>query len=200
MSRLKNQTERRLTLISAAESMIAKQGLPTVTLRSVANEAGMSSSAALYYYPGLKELLDDVQSKAIDRFCTLRAAAIANITDPRMRLRAMIDAGLPTGPDDQLCKLLLELGVYARTDASYAARHIALFERQVALYQGIFEAGIATGLFKLRASSEIIARTLVVIEDGLSLHLLNIVPAVDRPTAITILTTSIEQAIGTSLS
>ena len=199
MGRPKTQTDRRLTLVAAAESMIAKRGLAGVTLRDVANEAGMSSSALLYYYPGLKDLLDDVQRKAVERFCTIRAASVAEIADPKLRLKTMIESGLPTDVDDQLCRLLLELGAYSRSDASYAARHIILFERQVAIYVGILEAGAATGTFKLQATSETIARSLVVLEDGLGLHLVNVVPAVDQPSALAILTSYAELATGCSL-
>ncbi|RWC87785.1 MAG: TetR/AcrR family transcriptional regulator [Mesorhizobium sp.] len=198
MGRPKTQADRRLTLVAAAESMIAKRGLAGVTLRDVANEAGMSSSALLYYYPGLKDLLDDVQRKAVERFCTIRAASVAEIADPRLRLKTMIESGLPTDADDQLCRLLLELGAYSRSDASYA-RHITLFERQVSIYVGILEAGAATGIFKLRATSETIARSLVVLEDGLGLHLVNVVPAVDQPSAMAILTSYAELATGCSL-
>ncbi|MFC3323065.1 TetR/AcrR family transcriptional regulator [Mesorhizobium cantuariense] len=199
MGRPKTQTDRRLKLVAAAESMIAKRGLAGVTLRDVANEAGMSSSALLYYYPGLKDLLDDVQCKAVERFCTLRAASVAAIADPRARLKAMIESGLPVDKDDQLCRLLLELGAYSRSDASYAARHITLFERQVAIYVGILEAGAATGIFKLQSGSDTIARSLVVLEDGLGLHLTNIVPAVDHQAALTILTHYAELATGCHL-
>lgn len=192
MARPANQEERRLTLVSAAETMIARRGLAAVTLRDIAGEAGMSSSALLYYYPGLKDLLDDVQKQAVERFCTMRAAAVARIEDPRARLKAMIATGIPDDPNDQLCRLLLELGAYARSDASYAARHIALFERQVAIYVGILEAGAAIGTFRLASSSDTIARSLVVLEDGLGLHLVNVVPAVDHPTALGILTSYAE--------
>ena len=200
MSRPAAQAERRLTLISAAETMIARHGLAGVTLRAVANEAGMSSSAALYYYPGLKELLDDVQKQAVERFCTLRAMAIAQIADPRDRLKAMIRTGVPEDPSDRLCRLLMELGAYARSDAAYAARHITLFERQVAIYIGILEAGAITGTFKLSDASDTLARSLVVLEDGLGLHLLNVVPAVDYSTALGILTAYAETATGCRLS
>lgn len=200
MSRPVAQAERRLTLISAAETMIAKHGLTGVTLRAVANEAGMSSSAALYYYPGLKDLLDDVQKQAVERFCTLRAMAVARISDPRERLKAMIRTGIPEDPSDRLCRLLMELGAYARSDAAYAARHITLFERQVAIYVGILEAGAITGTFKLSDSSDMLARSLVVLEDGLGLHLLNVVPAVDYPTALGMLTAYAETATGCRLS
>jgi AcrR family transcriptional regulator len=199
MGRPTTQTDRRLTLVTAAESMIAKRGLAGVTLRDVASEAGMSSSALLYYYPGLKDLLDDVQRKAVERFCTMRAASVTTIADPRLRLKAMIESGLPVDKDDQLCRLLLELGAYSRSDASYAARHITLFERQVAIYIGILEAGAATGIFKLQMGSEIIARSLVVLEDGLGLHLTNVVPAVDHQSALSILTNYAELATGCRL-
>ncbi len=200
MARPKDQTGRRLTVITAAETMIARHGLQAVTLGSIANEAGMSANALLYYYSGLKGLLDDVQKQAIERFCFQRAAALASFKDPRDRLRVMIENGLPTGQDDQLCKLLHELGAYARSDPEYAARHIALFERQVTIYFGILEAGSATGVFKLQADSDTVARSLVILEDGLGLHLVNIVPAVDHKTAVGILRSYAELAIGCSLA
>jgi AcrR family transcriptional regulator len=200
MARLKDQTQRRLTVITAAETMIAKQGLQAVTLGSIANEAGMSANALLYYYSGLKGLLDDVQKQAIERFCLLRAETTARIQDPRQRLLAMLRSGLPTGPDDKLCKLLFELSVYARSDAAYAARHIALFERQVSIYVGILEAGEALGVFRLTCNSDTVARSLVVLEDGLGLHLINVVPAVDQRSAFSILKSYAEQATGCDLA
>lgn len=199
MGRPTTQQKRRLSLVDAAGSTIARHGLAGLTLREVANEAGMSSSALLYYYPGLKELLVDVQAQAVERFCTMRADAVANIADPRQRLRQMIATGIPDDSDDRLCRLLYELGTYSRSDAGYAARHIALFERQVAIYVGILESGAATGIFTLRTPSVSLARSLVVLEDGLGLHLVNKVPALDYSTALKILTDYAEMATGCRL-
>ena len=199
MARPNTQADRRRTLIAAAETTIARRGLAGVTLRDVANEAGMSSSALLYYYPGLKELLEDVQEQAVERFCTQRAAVVAETADPKLRLKKMIATGIPDGPDDRLCRLLYELGAYSRSDASYAARHIALFERQVAIYVGILESGSALGVFRLHSTSDAIARALVVLEDGIGLHLVNIVPAVDHKAALAILTDYAEMATGCRL-
>jgi AcrR family transcriptional regulator len=50
MNRPSKQTERRLTLVAAAETVIAEQGLPAATLNRIASEAGMSANALLYYY------------------------------------------------------------------------------------------------------------------------------------------------------
>lgn len=199
MARPKDQIQRRLTVISAAETMIARQGLQGVTLGSIANEAGMSANALLYYYSGLKGLLDDVQKQAVERFCLLRSETTARIANPKQRLMAMMRTGLPTGQDDQLCKLLVELGAYARSDAAYAARHIALFERQAAIYIGILEAGAATGIFQMKCSSDAAARSLVILEDGLGLHLLNVVPAVDLQAAFGLLKNYAEMVTGCKL-
>lgn len=69
----------------------------------------------------------------------------------------------------------------------------------MAIYVGILEAGAITGAFKLADASDTLARSLVVLEDGLGLHLLNVVPAVDYPTALGILTAYAETATGCHL-
>ena len=146
MARPNRQNERRSDLIAAARGAILERGLVDLRLRDVAERAGMSASAVFYYYPGLNELLEAVALEAIERFCVRRAQLVAAIPDPRRRLVAMIGSGLPSGPDDELCCLLYELGTISRRDAAHAARHISLFERQVAIYVGILVAGAATGV------------------------------------------------------
>jgi AcrR family transcriptional regulator len=183
MARPNRQKERRSDLVAAARDAILERGLVDLRLRDVAERAGMSASAVFYYYPGLSELLEEVAREAIDRFCVHRAQVVASIADPRLRLVAMIGSGLPDGRDDELCRLLYELGTISRRDPVHAARHIALFERQVAIYIGILEAGAATGLFRLAANADSIARNLVVLEDGYGLHAVNAVPTVSRPVA-----------------
>jgi AcrR family transcriptional regulator len=183
MARPNRQKERRSDLLDAARSAILERGLVDLRLRDVAERAGMSASAVFYYYPGLNELLEEVAREAIDRFCVHRSRIVAAISDPRRRLVAMIASGLPDGKDDELCRLLYELGTISRRDAVHAARHITLFERQVAIYVGILEAGAATGVFRLAGDATTIARNLVVLEDGYGLHAVNAVPTVARSVA-----------------
>lgn len=143
----------------------------------------MSTGSVLYYFPTLNELLFEVQREAVERFCADREEAAAAEPDPRRRLVGMIGTGLPTDRSDELCYLLYELGVYARTDASYAAQHIQLFERQVALYTAILASGAATGVFELTRDPTTIARNLVALEDGLGLHLTHAVPTFSHAVA-----------------
>jgi AcrR family transcriptional regulator len=182
MARPSRAPERRAELIAVARRAVVERGVLNLRLRDIADGAGLSSGSVLYYFPTLADLLQEVQHEAVERFCTHREQAAKSGT-PRERLLATIRSGLPTGPDDELCVLLYELGTIARRDPVYAARHIALYERQVGIYTGILEAGAATGEFTLTADAVAIARNLVALEDGYGLHLTQAVPTLERATA-----------------
>lgn len=176
MARPSKARERRAALVGAAYRAVAERGVLDLRLRDVADQAGMSSASVLYYFPTLTDLLRAVHTDAVDRFCADREESVRSEPDPRRRLLAMIRSGLPSGPDDELCVLLYELGAIARRDATYAAGYVRLYERQVAIYAGILEAGAATGAFRLTRSAREIARNLVVLEDGYGLHLTMAMP------------------------
>jgi AcrR family transcriptional regulator len=183
MARPSRAHERRAELVSAARQAILERGIIGLRLRDIAQQAAMSTGSVLYYFPTLNELLYEVQREAVDRFCAEREAAATAEPDPRRRLVGMIKAGLPASRTDELCFLLYELGVYARTDASYAAQHIQLYERQVALYTAVLASGAAVGVFDLTRDPTTIARNLVALEDGLGLHLTHAVPTFTLPLA-----------------
>lgn len=187
MARPSRAPERRAELIAVARRAVVERGVLNLRLRDVAEGAGLSSGSVLYYFPTLVDLLQEVQREAVERFCEARERAASTRTGPRDRLLAMLRSGLPAGPDDELCVLLYELGTIARRDPAYAARHIALFERQVRIYTGILEAGAATGEFTLTADPVTIARNLVALEDGYGLHLTQAVPTLEPATAAAML-------------
>ncbi|AHH97278.1 TetR/AcrR family transcriptional regulator [Kutzneria albida] len=183
MGRPSRAPQRRAELVAVARRAVVERGVLNLRLRDIAEGAGMSSGSVLYYFPTLVDLLQEVQREAVERFCADREQAASARSDPRARLLAMIRSGLPSGPEDELCVLLYELGTIARRDPAYAARHIALFERQVRIYAGILEAGVATGVFELTAEALTVARNLVTLEDGYGLHLTLAVPVMDTGTA-----------------
>ncbi|MGH3587770.1 MAG: TetR/AcrR family transcriptional regulator [Pseudonocardia sp.] len=171
MARPSKARERRAALVTAAYRAVALRGVLDLRLRDVADAAGMSSASVLYYFPTLTDLLREVQRDAVERFCGDREEAVRDVPDPRRRLLAMIRSGLPSGPGDELCVLLYELGAIARRDAAYAVGYVRLYERQVGIYAGILEDGAADGTFALTRTAREIARNLVTLEDGYGLHL-----------------------------
>jgi DNA-binding transcriptional regulator YbjK len=172
VARPRNQTARRRELVGAASSLVARKGLSGVTLRDVADAAGVTSGAVLYYYDNLDELFTAAYDRAIDRFCRQREKTIAGIADPAERLATAIHMAIPSGPGDDEIRLLYELEAVAFRDAACAALMSAYIERQVAMYGAILEVGAATGVFTLAHDARTIARNVISLEDGQGLYVL----------------------------
>ncbi len=158
--------------MSAASTLVARKGLSSVRLRDVADAAGLTSGAVLYYYENLDELFTAAYDRAVERFCREREQAIANIADPARRFAAAIRMAIPRGPDDHEIRLLYELEPVAFRDQACAALMSAYIERQVATYTAMLEVGAATGAFALAHDARTIARNLVSLEDGQGLYVL----------------------------
>lgn len=171
MARPRRQEGRRASLIDATLAVAADRGLRSLSLTDVAQRAGLTRGAVLYYYEDLDALLVETHSAGIDRFCTARDAALAEIADPREQLGVAIVAGLPTGPDDALMGLLYQFDAIAGESALHDELVQALYVRQLATYRGILEAGRAAGVFTPRLDDETLAMTFVALEDAYGLHI-----------------------------
>ena len=179
MARRKDQVARRRQLAQAAGRAIAARGIGGVRLKDVAAEAGLSSQSVLYYYPDLRQLVEHAIEHTLERFAQRRAAAAAAIDNPRTALFATIQAGLPTGPDDEDLRILYEAAGYFRDDHALGERIRAMTARQVEIYQRILEQGQARGEFELADTSESIARNLIALEDAYGLYIIGGAPIVD---------------------
>ncbi len=199
VTKLRSAEQRRKELLEAAEELIADQGIHQVKLRDIAGKAGMTPNAALYYFETLEAIFEDVLARSLTRYCDDRQLIADGPEAPVRKLRRLISAGLPGGPEDRLGRLIYEMGSFARTDAASAARYITLFERQVAIYMGVLEAGAARGDFRLSGPARDIARSLVVMEDGLGLALTNKVQTLKKEEAIALLETYAGTMTGLSL-
>jgi hypothetical protein len=75
----------------------------------------------------------------------------------------------------------------------------SFFDRQVALYQQVLDAGAAGGAFALAASAEGLARGLVAMEDGLGLQVVVGHPGLDSAEAERILVAHASAVSGADL-
>ena len=73
--------------------MLLETGRSALRVKDIAERAGISPSAVLYYYPDLDDLLLEVTREAMSRYAERRAAAVRGIDDPRRQLRAGDRAG-----------------------------------------------------------------------------------------------------------
>jgi len=173
MARRKDQDARRAQLADAARRAVVERGLDGLRLKDVADQAGVTSAAVLYYYAdGLDELVVETYQQAIDRFCERREAAAQKHADARAQLRACIDVGAATGPDDVLVRLLFELVPRSLRDPQVSAMDDVLYERQEAVYQEVLALGAEQGHFRLVDPVVELAGTFVAVEDGYQLEVL----------------------------
>ena len=171
MARPNTQEQRRAALIEVAQQAIVENGLRPLSLTDVAKRAGLTRGAVLYYFADLDALLEEVHAAAIRRFNEERRKQASHFDDPREQLAVCIRAGLPSGRDDDLMRLLYDFDILA----GHSARHDEIVEElylaQLDAYRGVLEAGIADGSFVPTMPVDDLAMTLVALEDAYSLHI-----------------------------
>jgi len=198
--RPRRQDARRRQLTEAARRVLLERGAVGLRVKDVAERTGIAPSTVLYYYPEIADLLLEVGSAAMSRYAEARAEAVRAVEDPVGRLRLAIHLGLPSGPDDEESRLLYEIDALTGTSSAFDALSAGFFDRQVALYEGILEAGKATGAFELTAPAPRLARGLVAMEDGLGLQVVIGHPAIESSDAERILLDYASAATGAALS
>ncbi|MFB7102084.1 TetR/AcrR family transcriptional regulator [Streptomyces hydrogenans] len=163
--------QRRAELGEAVQRALLSRGLEGLRLRDVAEEAGVTPAAVLYY-GDLDALVHETYQQAIERYSRQREEIADRFDDARDKLRACIDHGVAAGPDDALTRLLFEYWPRCLRDARAAALDSALTERQVAVYSGILVLGRAQGHFTLQDPPRLLAATFVAVEDGYQMEVL----------------------------
>ncbi|RNE67441.1 TetR/AcrR family transcriptional regulator [Cryobacterium tepidiphilum] len=171
MGRPSTREKRRQDLIQAALDAAAGHGLRQLSMSDVANQAGLTRSALLYYYEDLDELLVDAHAAGNARLGDARDALVAAQETPGRMLAAAIDAGLPEGPDDTLMRSLYEFDVLAGKSPVHDRLVKAMYERQLAVYRSVLEFGSDQGDFELRGDVPDIAMNFVALEDAYGLHI-----------------------------
>jgi AcrR family transcriptional regulator len=172
MARPRNQSRRRHELLTATSSVVARKGIGSVRLRDVADAAGLTPGAVLYYYETLDDLFFAAYERGIDRFCRGREEAIAGLDDPIRQLRVAIHLGIPRDSQDTDIRLLYEFESVAFRSRACAALMHGYVERQVAMYAAIFELGDRTRAFRPAGPARALARNMVGLEDGHGVYVL----------------------------
>jgi AcrR family transcriptional regulator len=172
VARKKDQEARRLELGEAVRRAVLSRGLEGVRLRDIAEQAGVTPAAVLYY-GDVDALTYDTYQQAIERFSRDRERVAERFSDARDRLRAGIDHGVASGPDDELVRLLFEFWPRSLRDPKAAVLDSSLQERQIAVYAAIFVLGQTQGHFTLTDPPRLLAGNIVAMEDGYQMEVLS---------------------------
>lgn len=171
MARPSTQKQRRIEVVDAALAAAAAHGLRNLSLTDVANQAGVTRGALLYYYDDLDAILVEAHAAGMARVGTERAALVARHSSPAAKLAAAVEAGLPNGPDDALMRLLYEFDVLAGKSPLHDELVQRLYREQLDLYTEILAEGVLTGDFSLTGPLEDTAKNFVALEDAYGLHI-----------------------------
>ena len=171
MPRQRDQAARRKHLLEAAVQVINDRGPSRMQMKDVADVAGMATGSVYYYYDNIDEILRHVHAMAFDRYYTARVEAVAALTDPRDKIRTMVDMGLPRPEDRALSLALYQVMVAKARDPQHAEIITGLCGEQRRLYQDLLDEGTTAGHFRPIISTRSIAENLISLEDGYGLGL-----------------------------
>ena len=201
MARPKRQEQRGSELVAAAQRTIAQHGPDGARLNRVAEAAGLTSGAVLYYYPDIEDLVLEANQAGMERFYEQRVRMLEALPDePVTRLRALVDSGLPTNALATEVRLLCELGGSAGRNPVMATLLTALYDRQVGMYQVVLEQGAARGFFTLTHDSLSIARNVVALEDAYGYRIVAKHPSIDHAAASELIVEYLRHATGHQLA
>jgi AcrR family transcriptional regulator len=101
MPKVVDHEERRVELAAAVWRLASREGLDSVTVRRVADEAGWSTGAVVHYFADKEELLLLAFSTVADRVRGRLAEAAEHTTEPLELVRAWLIEGLPLDRERQ---------------------------------------------------------------------------------------------------
>ncbi|MEU2448964.1 TetR/AcrR family transcriptional regulator [Streptomyces sp. NPDC012765] len=125
--------QRRTALLDAAERVLTGSGGAELTLRAVAEEAGVRLGHLQYYFPArsdlLSALLDRILASSLERVTALTALTAAHTHG--IDHEALLDAVLSDHDDPRLVMLFTEVWALAAHDEEAAAAVRAFYDQYV---------------------------------------------------------------------
>ncbi|MFJ8894201.1 TetR family transcriptional regulator [Leifsonia sp. NPDC102414] len=169
MTTTTRQAKRREELVTATRKVARERGIAATNVRAVAAEAEVSAGAVLYYFPSFDELMFAAVEGVVEEFYERRRTIAERHDDPRDRIVALVEAGVPDVISDDL-RIVYECIPLLREQPQFKPLHRSIVERQVMLYRTTIEIGAGLGTFRLASDAAVIARNLVALEDAYDLY------------------------------
>lgn len=169
MPKIVNHADRRSLILDAAWRVILRSGIPGVSIRAVAAEAGLSMGATTYYFADKDDLVVSTYRRALQR----TADRIERVVRSRTGLDALRDALLAALPLDEPRRqeAQIDLAFSAACLTNPALRRVRSESRawEKSLCTNLLTGPPASTLPTLRTSPEQTAENAILFLDALSL-------------------------------
>jgi AcrR family transcriptional regulator len=156
---------RKPQILGAAAEVIAERGIAATRIADVAERAGTSAPAILYWFESKDELFAEALAYEEDRFSEELAERLPTLAGPSDRLRLLIEESA-AGSD---WKLWMELWTHALRDGGARRARRELDVRWRAMFADIIREGQEAGEFG-RVDPDDAAMTLASLIDGLAVQ------------------------------
>lgn len=162
----KAPAERAAEIVAAATALARESGLSALTLRSVADRAGVAPGLVAHYQPSMDELVARVYTDLVDAEVRDVERVVASAGGPAAQLSALIGT-LMDGARDDLTVVWVEGWAMARRSDPLADAVRAQMERWQRLVEAIVDDGCRAGVFAAPEPAEV-AWELIGLIDGLN--------------------------------
>jgi AcrR family transcriptional regulator len=156
---------RKPQLVEAAAGVIAERGIASTRIADVAERAGTSPPAVLYWFESKDELLAEALTIEEERFYQQLTERMAALARSRDRLRLMLEASA----EEYDWTLWMELWTRALRDRSTAVARRRLDDRWRSKIAGVIREGQEAGEFG-EADPDAVAVVLAALIDGLAVQ------------------------------
>lgn len=161
---------RRALIIRAAQDIIAEQGYPAASARTVAARSGISPGTLTYHFPSIDGLLIAALRDASIDYTATAITASRSLPGAHNRLMSLIDAALPSTPSAlRNWRLWIEYWARASHFAELADLHSERYAESRAAFEQIVAAGVESGEFRAVDPANT-ALVIVALLDGLGLQ------------------------------
>jgi AcrR family transcriptional regulator len=156
---------RRPQLLDAAAGVIAERGIASTRIADVAERAGTSAPAVLYWFKSKDELLAEALTVDEERFYRKLTERMDALESPRDRLRLLLESSA----EEYDSRLWMEIWTRALRDRSTRRARRRLDERWRTQIAGVIRDGQSAGEFG-EADPDDVALVLASLIDGLAVQ------------------------------
>jgi AcrR family transcriptional regulator len=173
----------RAKVLQAAMEVIAEVGPDRVTVKDIADRAGMSTGHVLYYFGKRERILIDTLLLTENDFALRRDRRVARASDEWVATHELTKLYLPVGPRDVRWKLWVQLFANPPRDPETLRQFATVTDSWAHSLESVIDSGISRGLFHSENPAEA-AHDYCRMMDGLSLEILLATPGHTRTWAV----------------
>jgi TetR/AcrR family transcriptional repressor of bet genes len=160
------RAHRRDQIFSAAAKLIAEHGFVSMTMRDLADEAGVSTGMVNHYFANKAQVLLGTLQYVSERMQTRIQGAIRGVEPGQERLRILIESALPT---DDFTRMNWKIWIHAFAEAGRSDEMRELIRERYVSWHKILE----DALIEVRATPDLAVPAVLQLDamiNGLVIH------------------------------